>query len=139
MEINVDERVAAQAEGERKPHPITVRGRTFHAVPAPPYSVVQAAMTGDTEAFSPDRFGPAVFGVEQWADLVAFVDTDEMRVILSALPELYGFGPGESKASKQSSRSTGDRSRPTSNGSTASTSRKRSGAKKPSQPAVSAT
>lgn len=132
MELNIDERLAARSEGERKPHKVTVRGKVFEAAPAPPWSVVKAAISGDAaEAFaSPDALGRAVFGAEQWADLEAHCDAEEMMAIIEALPEMYGYGPGESSASTPPSKGTGQRSRRTSSGSTGSTSRKRSGAKK---------
>lgn len=49
----------------------------------------------------------------------------EAMLLAEALPELYGVTLGESKASDESSPSGGTRPRPTSSGTTGSTSRKR--------------
>lgn len=131
MEINITERVAA--EGSRDPHKLTIRGKTFTAAPSVPWKLVKSGMSGD-KTFDFEALGAAVF--DDWEALEDWVTVDEMKAVLGTVAELYA-DMGESSASAQPSKSTGKRSRPTSSGTTKSTSAKRSTAKKPSRSAAS--
>jgi hypothetical protein len=111
-----------EVEGPRKPPSIRFGGRDFIVPNVCPLDVVLAVDRGDAERFIRGLVGDA------FDDFMALgPDLDDYLAIKDALLILYGVSEGESSASPKSLPRTGTRSRPTSNGSTGSTRRKRAG------------
>lgn len=92
------------------------------------------------EAALPCACVPPACQPPQWTRFCALKPSlDDVKALSLGLAPLYGLGDqGEASASPGSSSSNGSRSRPTSPGSTASTSRKRSGARSPAKGSPSA-
>lgn len=129
---------AAEAEAKGEEHILRFGDQEIHLPPEfneLPWRVAGPAMRGDVRAFLVELVGEETadkFFVE-WdptvADIAAFSD---------GLVELYGLNLPESPASDGSSTSSGNRSRLTSNGSTALTSGKPSTVLKPAASGASA-
>lgn len=121
---DLDALAAVRAEGRGEPPTITFKGETFELPPEMPIAVVEA-WVADADAVT---FGQAILG-DEWDRFRALNPSREDVWALGAqAQELWNVSPGESRASDDSSSMSGRRSRPTSNGSTRSTSAKRSGA-----------
>lgn len=138
MKIDItDEMAAAVAEQSGEDHTITIKGQEF-TVPGGPFprgasielgrfsrdqaSPLQAVQAGAMVAL--DDAMVEVFGVEQYERLKPLVPSiAEFMVVVNAVTNLYtGADAGESGGSSGGSKRTGGRQRPTSNGSTGSTS-----------------
>lgn len=133
MELDLDAYRAARAEARGEAPTIKLLGETFTMPVEVPAAVLQAFADDDKVAF-----GKAVLGDEQWATFCEVGGTeDDLVVIASRLWTLYGVSLGESSVSSGSSDSGGEHLRPTSDGSTDSTSDASSGAEMASASATS--
>lgn len=117
MELDLDARLAAEAENRPEDHEITWRGRTWPVPAKVPWAL------GDLMASADVNGAMSLYlGAEQWAEMVDGATIDEVKVLYQGILEVSGIRPGESSASSTSSPSTGARSRRTSSASTGSTS-----------------
>lgn len=147
VEIDLDAVRAARAEASGEGHVLTLLGVRLTLPAKCPLAYLDlfleaelAETEGDQERLGMEatRAAKRLLGPEQWRALLnAGADGDDLAVLVEGIAKAYGFAVGESPASPDSSRPTGDRARPTSNGSTASTSRKRSSGQTAKPPAGS--
>lgn len=126
-EIDLDAARAARAEARGEPHHLKLGGDKFELPGELPWDYFDILDTGDMKAALKmllngtfERF---------WGHDPT---TDDMQLLATSVPALYGFGKGhpESSASGGSSAPTGKPSRPTSPAGTTSTSAKRSTARR---------
>lgn len=146
-ELDLDAVKAAKSEATKEPHRLKLRDVHFElpgACPGLLFDVMLEGQLAETQA-EQIRLGVELFhrikkivGPEKWEALLdAGFDADDFEVLFQGVAKVYGFTVGESRASRGSSPNGGRRARPTSNGSTRSTSRKPSSAKTVSPPAGS--
>jgi hypothetical protein len=103
---------------------LTFKGQTFELAAEMPYALVEAYR----EHVKESEFCALILG-EHWEQVKALgASMEDIREINKH--DFWGVNQGESEASGESSQGNGTRSRPTSSGSTGSTSAKRSGVKK---------
>lgn len=127
--INLDERRA-----QHEPTEIEANGRTYTLASGMPASVIvdlaglamtdvdpERAIQGLRDAYT------ALFGEKDAPAAMRDIHLNELGVLIK---EIYGVSVGESLASPKSSPNGGSPSRPTSNGSTRSTSTARSGGRR---------
>lgn len=123
--FDVDALLAQKDEASRAPKTLTWRGRDWELPPALPLEAADLLARGRyldvlLMLVGPDQT-PAFRAQRPTMD-------DAEAIIDHAVPVLYGITSGESSASSDSSESTGERPRPTSDASTASTSPEPAGA-----------
>jgi hypothetical protein len=123
-EINLDAARAARAEARKEGHSIRFGGKKWPLPDELPLDLGIRMMNGDVWGSLVGLLG------DQWDEFYKLSPTmDDAKDLVTLLAPEYGFAePGESPASVASSTSNGTQPRPTSNGSTRSTSAKRSGA-----------
>jgi hypothetical protein len=132
--VDVDAMLAAKREIEDESHVVVFRGREFTIPSAAPFTFLEACVYGRDETTRAFLAVRAILGDEYEKFLEARPTVDEATKFVSVVAELWGMEEnlGESPASGGSSSRTTKPSRPTSNGSTRSTSAKRSGGRTPS-------
>jgi hypothetical protein len=135
-EINLDAfkaaRVEARPKKDQKPHTVRFGGKVFKfAVLEQPFALAEGIAFARHDRIIEGL--QLLLGPKGWAAFDALGPSDkDIADFAEAAANIFGFGElGESEASGRSSPPTSDTSRPTSNGSTGSTSAKRSGGKKP--------
>lgn len=121
--------------GELKPHKVVIKGKTFLASADPSVETLwgMSKLTDDVDDADAalDRIRALVvdiFGEDAAGEVLRLCGPRRLPALLNALAEAYareGKAPGSSRASRRN----GARSKPTSNGSTGSTSAKRASAK----------
>jgi hypothetical protein len=123
MDLDLDAARAARAETRGETPTVTIGGETFTLPPELPMRYIWA--NDDMDALK------ALFDgqLDRFLSVVELT-TEDIRALIAGMPSLYGVGSGESLASAGSSGNGSNRSRPTSGGSTASTSGRRAGARK---------
>ncbi len=123
--FDLDAARAARAEARGEPPTVTFGGEEYVMPAELELEAAEHLMFG-----RPTQFVKALLG-EDWERFNANKPTlNDLKDLSDGLAVLYGFAePGESPASPSSSTSNGNRSRPTSNGSTASRSPRRATAK----------
>ena len=121
--VDLDAQRAARAELAEQ-RGIRLGGEDFVLVSELPLDTISIARSGDFE-----RALGGLLADESDLDRLMSV-RPTIADFESILAVVFGVDPGEATASSPRSKSTGRRSRPTSGGSTASTSAKRAGAKK---------
>lgn len=124
MHLDLNAKRAARAEALGEPHSFALGDDTFglpHGIPLGLLELLQTMRIRDALAL--------LLGGTEHADKAMLVHGIDHLDVLDVVREVYGIDLGEFLASAPSSKSTGEQSRRTSNGSTASTSRKRAGAK----------
>lgn len=119
--VDLDAMRAARAEARQEKHSFVFGGETFDLPDELDLDLGVSIMNGNVWGSLTGLLG------DQWDRFYALKPHLEDAVdLVKSLAPLYGFAdPGESPASPSSSASNGTLSRPTSKGSTASTSRKR--------------
>jgi hypothetical protein len=119
---------AQRAEARKGPRRFRLGGKSWTLPDELPLALGIKVMSGDTWGSLVDLLG------DQWDEFYELTKPtlDDALALVERLAPAYGFAdPGELLASPGSSSTNGTRSRPTSNGSTRSTSRKPSSAKAP--------
>jgi hypothetical protein len=126
FELDLDALRLQRAEARKSPRSFRFGKRSWSLPDELPLELGLQMANGDTMGTLKGLLG------DQWDEFYALGPTlDDALALGTGLQKVYGFAdPGESQASPVSSSSNGTRSRPTSNGSTASTSRKPSSARK---------
>lgn len=133
--IDIDAEIAAarsEAE-EEEDYVVVFRGREFTIPAKAPFTFLEAIYGSGREIERVFSAARAIVG-DQWDEfLEARPPVDEASRFVVRVIRLWGLGDdlGESLASAVSSEATSTPSKPTSNGSTGSSSRKRSGGRKP--------
>lgn len=130
MRIDLDaELKAARSEAVAEDYTVVFCDREFSIPAAAPFTFLEAIYGTGSELNRVFLAARAIVG-DQWDDFLAARPTvADAGKFVTRITRLWGLGDdlGESPASGGSSRATSRRSKRTSNGSTASTSRKRSG------------
>jgi hypothetical protein len=125
FDLDLDAYRAAQAEQAGKPRRVRFGGEAYEFPPEWPVEMGDLLTDG--------LFAAAVrllLGEEQGRRFMAVRPPMTLGEFTELTDRLYAAEPGESPASSRSSKGTSGRSRPTSNGSTRSTSARRAGARK---------
>lgn len=125
FDLDLDAYRAAHAEQAGTPRRVRFGGQAYEFPPEWPVEMGDLLTEG--------RFGAAVrllLGAEQGNRFMATRPPMTLGEFTELTDRLYGMEPGESPASPASSKAGSPRSRPTSNGSTRSTSGRRAGARK---------
>lgn len=136
MQIDLDAAKAARLEKSGEPHSFVYGGETYELPVELPARFAFYLAHGDT-----DKALEFLLGTETFE---AFIDrhrasVQDFQELCTAIAKLYAFSDvGESAASGGSSSNGGNHLRPTSSGSTGSTSPKPAGAKRKSGPDASA-
>lgn len=126
-ELDLDAARAARDEARGERHHLKLGGEQFELPTELPWDYFEILDTGDMKV---------ALGMLLNGDFDRFwthkPTTDDMKLLATSVPALYGFGKGnpESSASGGSSEPTGNPSRPTSPAPTRSTSAKRSTARR---------
>lgn len=116
---------AARVEGEQEEHIIVMGGQEFTVPPEMPAQFALLIMEGRIGAGLEKLFGREQYAIFETVDY----SIEDLMELADGVAQLYGFDTvGEALASRRSSSSNGNRSRPTSRRSTASTSAIKSGA-----------
>jgi hypothetical protein len=123
--LDLDAARAARQAADPKAKPPTIRfgGKTFTLPRTYPLAAAFAFDDNDSRAYLEALLGEAE--AREFVKLGA--DINDVFEIMKGVSTLYAVDPGEASASSPSSARNGRRSRPISNGSTASTSAKRAG------------
>ena len=126
MDLDLDAARAARAETRGEAPTITFGGETFNLPAELPMRYIWTLIDGeDMDALK------VLFNGQLDRFLAAGPTREDILALIAGVPKLYGLGPsGESPASAGSSANGSNQSRPTSGGSTASTSGRRAGARK---------
>lgn len=131
--VDLDVLAAQRAEGRGEAPTVTFKGETFALPVEMPIAVVEA-WAADADAVD---FGKAILG-DEWERFRALNPTrDDIWALGANVQKLWSVTQGEFPASGDSSSSDGTTSRPTSNGSTASTFEEPSGDQIPSESGAS--
>lgn len=124
VSLDLDALRAARAEAIKEPRTVRFGGKVWDLPDELSLDTVIAMAQGHTTEPLQQILG------DQWEDFKAVgLTANDFHAFVAGIDAIYGAAAGEASASPASSTTTGTRSRPTSNGSTASTSRRASGAK----------
>lgn len=125
VSLDLDALRAQRAEARGEPKTFRANGTVWTLPDELPLEVGIHMAQGNTLAALEGALG------DQWVEFrKGNFSVNDFRALADGMDAIYGVEMGESPASPSSSSSNGSRSRPTSNGSTRSTSRKPSGVRK---------
>lgn len=120
MAIDLDAARAARREAQGEPPTVTFGGETFNLPVELPFDIsemgtrLNEAQTS-TEVAAAMRDTMKMLLADDYDRFMALrPSTQDLVVLVEGIPKEYGIGPGESRASRRSSRSSTGRSRPTS-------------------------
>jgi hypothetical protein len=122
VSLDLDALRAARSEAIKDPRTVRFGGKVWGLPDELSLDAVLAMAGGNTLTALQEILG------EQWVDFKAVgLTANDFRAFAAGIDKIYGAAEGEASASPGSSSNTGSQSRRTSNGSTASTSRRVSG------------